>query len=77
MIIDCGGTSGPTNMLIERHSYNGNTLAFQAKAVGSIPTCRSRLLCVGSLMAKYVALNHGDLGSNPSRRTKYYSNAGV
>ena len=52
-----------------RVSYIGNTPAFQAGKVGSIPTTRSIYALLAQLV-EHLTLNQGVQGSNPWRRTE-------
>ena len=52
-----------------RVSYIGNTPAFQAGKVGSIPTTRSNYAGLAQLV-EHLTLNQGVQGSNPWSRTK-------
>ena len=52
-----------------RVSYIGNTPAFQAGKVGSIPTTRSIYALLAQLV-EHLTLNQGVPGSNPWWRTK-------
>lgn len=52
-----------------RVSYIGNTLAFQASKVGSIPTTRSIYALLAQLV-EHLTLNQGALGSSPRWRTR-------
>ena len=53
-----------------RVAYIGNTPAFQAGKVGSIPTTRSNYAGLAQLV-EHLTLNQGVQGSNPWSRTIY------